>query len=125
MSTMPKGDETPRIVLLTKQEGHKVVVARLRRLLSVMHLDSMLNIAPAVLVLLTTAGNCILRLNQYLLYPYAVCLMCRKWFPDSFLLAIQAFLAAKDDDLDIGFGLPLQQLALERGLHEAYIFFVG
>ena len=57
----------------------------------------------------------IARLDTYLAYPYKFALMCRKWFPKrQYQSAISEFLQASPKELDKGFSLPLQEMALSQ-----------
>ena len=47
-------------------------------------------------------------------YPYRFVRMCRKWFFITYRHDITLFLKAEDSELDVGFSLPLQALALAQ-----------
>ena len=112
MSAIPKDGEIPTLVALHRGKAHEILTARLQRLLDVMHLDPDLNLSAATGALLGTAADLKARLDVYLLYPGKFVLMCRRWFPITYKYAIGQSLQARIEELDAGFSLQLQRLAL-------------
>ena len=109
MIAQPQAGEPPKIVQI-----HELLNAKLQRLLDVAHYDPDLDLAAATGALLGTAGDVNARLTFYMQYPYAFVKMIKKWFPMSYNHAITVFLKADAGDLDAGFSLVLQCLALQR-----------
>ena len=78
---------------------------RLGRVLGEMHNDPKLDYSAATGALLGVAMDLKLRLDTYILYPFLLCLMCRRWFPCTFLGACRDFLGLPPEKLDTGFGM--------------------
>ena len=114
MSTDPKEGDPPIVVAIQQGQAHDLLNHRLQDLLEVVHNDPDLNLAAATGALLATAANVIARLNEYKKYPYKFVIMCRKWFPVTYTRAVTHFLKAPAGELDVGFGLQLQGLALAQ-----------
>ena len=108
------GDE-PMVVRLAKGAAHDVVVERLRRLFAALHQGSVLDLAAATCVLLLTAADLVVRFNVFLRYPFKLCFMCRVWFPATWCQNISEFLHEARENLDVGVGIVLQQLAWAQG----------
>ena len=126
MSTNPKEGDVPIVVAIQQGKAHDLLNNRLQHLLEVVHYDPDLNLAAATGALLATATNVIARLNEYKKYPYKFVTMSSKWFPVTYGHAITKFLAAPADDLDVGFSLQLQGLALaESGELEQRAFIMS
>ena len=118
MSKNPKvGDETvtTAVVDVVNGEVHKLVAQRLGRVLGEMHQDPKLEHGAATGNLLAVAMDLKLRLDQYRLYPFLLCRMCRRWFPLTFLRACKDFLGLLPGKLDTGLSLPFQEFALTHG----------
>ena len=79
-----------------------------------MHLDPDLNLSAATGALLGTAADLKARLDEYLKYPGKAFQMCRRWWPQTYRHAISKFLQATTEELDVGFSLELQRLALAQ-----------
>ena len=112
MSRRPKQGEPPTIVLIQKYKAHEILDERLQHLLENMHYDTCLNLGAATTALFGTAADLIVRINGYMQYPYRFVRMCRKWFRFTFRNDITSFLQAEDSELDVGFALPLQAIAI-------------
>ena len=95
-------------------KAHDLLNNQLHHLLDVMHHDPDLNLAAATCALFATAVDVIVRLDEFLKYPYKYVSMCRKWFPKTHKHAIIIFLQAPTDVLDVGFSWKLQCLALAQ-----------
>ena len=115
VSAEPKEGAPPTVAAILQGQAHAIVNERLQRLLGAMHHDPDLDLAAATGALLATGVDLILRLNEYKKFPYKFCTMCRKWFPVSHRASITRFLQAPAEDLDVGFSLPFQRLALSQG----------
>ena len=115
MSAKPEEGAPPKVVALQLRRAHHIVDRRLQRLLGALHSDPDLNLGAATGALLASAGDLLARLDAYLLYPHRCFSMCRRWLPATAVQAVTAFLQAPDEDLDLGFSLPLQRLASARG----------
>ena len=87
-------------------------------ILGSLHLDSELDKMAATTAVLGTGVDLLLRLRRYELYPFKMSLMCSAW-NEHHGMACSEFLNAKEDELDVGFGLPLQQEARDHHLTEA------
>ena len=107
--------EEPMIVRLSKGAAQDLVVQRLRRLFAALHQGPVLDSAAATCVLLLTAADLVVRFNVFLSYPFKLCRMCRLWFPATRCQNISEFLHEAADNLDVGVGLVLQQLAWAQG----------
>ena len=114
MSSRPKQGEPPTIVAIQKFKAHDILDERLQHLLENMHYDTCLNLAAATTALFGASADLILRINGYMQYPYRFVRMCRKWFCLTFRHDITSFLQAEDSELDVGFSLSLQALALAQ-----------
>jgi len=112
MSAKPKEGEPPVVVALQQGKAHEILDLRLQRIFGSMHYDPDLHIGAATSALLGTAGDLTARLKQYMLYPYRIVKMCRKWFPATHRHEITRFLQAATEELDVGFSLALQRRAL-------------
>ena len=112
MSNQPPTVKTPKIVEIQQGKLHELLNTKMQRLLDVAHYDPDLDLAAATGALLGTAGDVNARLDFYMQYPYAFVKMIRKWFPMTYKHAITVFLKADAGDLDAGFSLVLQCLAL-------------
>ena len=115
MSATPQDGDAPTIVRLNRLEGIDLVNDRLHTILENMHCDPVLDAGAATGALVGTIADLILRLRVYLRYPYKLCTMCRKWFPATYAFAIARFLREEANDLDKGFSLVVQRLALGLG----------
>ena len=107
--------EEPVLVRLAKGAAHDLVVERLRRLFAALHHDPVLEPAAATCVLLLTAADLVVRFDVFLRYPCKLCLMRRVWFPSTWCHNISEFLAEAAENLDVGVGRVLQQLAWAKG----------
>ena len=114
MSAIPKDGEIPTLVALQQGKAHEILNKRLQRLLDVVHLDPDLNLSAATGALLGTAADLKARLDEYLKYPGKFVLMCRRWWPNTYKYYIGQFLRATTEELDVGFSLELQRLALAQ-----------
>ena len=114
-SSKPKEGEPPLAVALARGDGHRLVTDRMQYLFTHIQHDPVLEIGPAVTALLATAADLVLRLNTYLQWPFKIGFMCKKWFPATYLRAISSFVCSRSEQLDIGFSLQLQDLALAQG----------
>ena len=90
----------------------RILNEKLQDLLDVAHYDPHLDLAAATRALLETAADLNARLLFYKRYPYKFVRMIGKWFPITHKHAITEFLAAASGELDAGFSMPLQELAL-------------
>ena len=97
-----------------KGEAHDLIEQRLRRLFILMSNDPLLQVGPATSNLLGVAADLILRFNKLLEYPFALCCLCRRWFPTTFLRSIMKFLHADAKRLDVGVGAQLRDIALDQ-----------
>ena len=114
MSEKPKEGKPPPVVSIQQDVAHKILEKRLQHLLGLLHVDADLKLGAATGALLGTAADLTIRLKQYMDYPYKVVTMCRKWFPHTYRRAITSFLQSATGDLDVGFSLELQALALAQ-----------
>ena len=99
-------------LVIQKFKAHDILDERLQHLLENMHYDTGLNLGAATTALFGTAADLIVRINGYMQYPYRFVRMCRKWFCITYRHDITLFLQAEDSELDVGFALPLQAIAL-------------
>ena len=116
MSSYHKDGDPPKVVQILKGKAHDEVQTRLQHLLVHLRNDPQLDQPAAATQLLATAVDLTARLDTYLAYPYKFALMCRKWFPAprQYQNAITAFLRESPKELDKGFSLPFQEMALSR-----------
>jgi hypothetical protein len=110
----PKEGQPPPVVAFAKGEAQNIVEQRLRRLFASMHNDPLLQVGPATSNLLGVAADLILRFNKLLEHPFALCRLCRRWFPTTFLRSILDFLHADAKRLDVGVGAQLRDIALDQ-----------
>ena len=92
-----------------------IINEKLQYLLENLCNDPYLDQLAAVTALLATAVDLLARLDVYLNNIYGFARMCKRWFPMTHQHYITLFLAEADDNLDVGFSLPLQKIALARG----------
>ena len=90
------GGEVPAVVGLARGEVHAIVVQRLQRIISALHLDPHLDLASAMGVLMACASDLLLRLDIYVRFPFLLCLMCREWEPITYVKACVDFLRADE-----------------------------
>ena len=114
MSKNPNETEVPILVAIQQGKADNLLNDKLQHLLGVLHYDPDLNIAGATAALLATAADVRARLDEYKKYPYRFVCMCRKWFPATHTPAVTSFLQTRAADLDVGFSLQLQKLALAQ-----------
>ena len=104
------------MVRLVRGEGHDIVQSQLQSLLGSLHADPGLDVVAATGALLGTAGDLLARLDPYMTnYPHRICLLYKKWFPDSYVATAEAFVKDRAEHLDVGFSTPLRNIALTRG----------
>ena len=111
----PDKGEPPKLVELLKLKAHVIVDEKLQHLLENLCTYPDLDQLAAVTALLATAVDLVARLNVYLKNTYGFARMCKQWFPMSHQHYITLFLKEADENLDVGFSLPLQKIALARG----------
>ena len=112
VSEIHRPDKIPPMVKLVKGEVAEEVQDRLRRLLEIMaECDPELDLAPATSTLLAVAIDLERRLSAYVAYPYAMCGMCRKYFKQTYQKNAENFVTASPQDLDVGVGLQLFEMA--------------
>ena len=111
--TASKAEEgkPPPIVQFANGACHHLVSDRLQGLFSTMAKDPLLEIGPAITVLLGTAADLVLRCDKLLEYPFILCRMCQKWYPYSYLQSIMTFLHEDSAILDVGVSLQLRGIA--------------
>ena len=115
MSTKPKEGEPPIVAQIHMGRLGRILNEKLQTLLDVAHYDPHLDLAAATGALLETAADLNARLIFYTRCPYTVVKMVGSWFPMTYKHAVTEFLAAEAGELDAGFSLPLQELALAEG----------
>ena len=77
-------------------------------------MDPDLDKVSAITAVLGTGVDLLLRLRRYELYPFKMSLMCSAW-NEHYGMACLEFLSAKEEELDLGCGLPLQREAFDQG----------
>lgn len=118
VSANPSTGEAPPLVRLVREEAADCLELRLQDIfVRLVRCDPSLDVAPAVSVLLTTAMDMFLRVRAFLDYPIALVRMSKRWFPYSYLGAIHDFLSKRVEQLDVGAGAQLHELAWNQG-HE-------
>ena len=85
------------------------------RLLGQLYLDPALDVAATLTLLVGTTADICVRFAQYLAWPFRAYRLSRQFNPQAFEAACMDFLVARPEELDEGFGLPLQRLALKQG----------
>ena len=95
-------------------EGRRAVNSGVAEALGSLHLDPDLDKVSAITAVLGTGVDLLLRLRRYELYPFKMSLMCSAW-NEHYGMACLEFLSAKEEELDVGCGLPLQREALDQG----------
>ena len=108
-ATVDKG-KPPMLVRFAQGEGRKAIDSGAVEILGSLHLDPELDKVATTTAVLGTGVDLLLRLRRYELYPFKMSLMCGSWNPHNGNACLE-FLHAKEDELDVGFGLPLQQEA--------------
>ena len=77
--------------------------------------DPFIDVVDVLIALLTTEAHIIIRFSMYTAYPFRLWSLTRKYNPAGYVLDIQAFLEIPDEQLDVGYSLPLKQDALSQG----------
>ena len=57
----------------------------------------------------------IVRLNDYMRYPFLIVRLCRRWFPEAYLRSCLSFLNEPPERLDLGFSKEVQDIAKATG----------
>ena len=109
-----EGEGPPPVVAFLKGEAHALVEERLQRLFGLMSNDPLLQTGPAIGNLLGVAADLLLRFNTLLEYPFKLCRMCKRWFPEYYLHNIMSFLHADVQSLDVGVGAQLRDIAFDQ-----------
>ena len=112
-ATLEKG-KPPMLVRFARGEGRRAVNSGVAEVLGSLHLDPDLDKVSAITAVLGTGVDLLLRLRRYELYPFKMSLMCSAW-NEHYGMACLEFLSAKEEELDVGCGLPLQREALDQG----------
>ena len=121
VSEVPAPGKTPPVVRLCRNEATLLVQERLQRILECMaeSYDPVLDCGAATGALVAVSMELVIRMQKFQDYPAALCKMSKKWFPYKAARSVLDFLAADPKQLDVGAGLPLQRLALEKGSEAA------
>ena len=106
--------QEPLLVRVAKGEVESLVSEDTSRLISLLHLDSELDVGACVTQLLATAADLLVRFRAFQVYPFLLYKICRT-FHSGFAIACLEFLRVPKADLDLGFGRPLQKLAWQQG----------
>ena len=106
--------QEPLLVRVAKGEVEILVSEDVSRLISLLHLDSDLDVGACVTQLLAAAADLLVRFRAYQVYPFLLYKMCRA-FHSGFAVACLEFLRVPKADLDLGCGRPLQKLAWQQG----------
>ncbi len=85
------------------------------RLLEALGDDPVLDASSAATALLTTQAHITMRFDYYSRYPTFLWRLCEKWNPGGYISSIEDFLAAPDEELDVGFSLQLKTDAWRQG----------
>jgi len=103
----------PNIVSLVKGEVQEQTSLLLTEILVeiLAAADPVLQVQSAVLHLMNTYITMIWRFDSYYEYPFRLALLVKSWNPVFFAREAMLFLQAADDDVDVGFGLPLRRAA--------------
>ena len=107
----PKEGQPPKVVTLATDVATDLITYRLCRLFHAMPDGPLLEIGPATSNLLATAVDLMLRFKKLQQYPFRLCRLCRRWFPETFVKAILDFLHASMENLDVGVSQQLRELA--------------
>ena len=110
-----RDDVEPLLVRLAKGEVHDIVCNDLKRVLLALHLDASLDVNAAVALLFGTAIELCLRFEQYRAWPYQAWTLCRVFNRQGYIVACMNFVQMPSEQLDIGFGLELQNLVRRSG----------
>ena len=91
------------------------MVADLDRTLCCMHKDPDLEVGAAVAQLFAVSMEEIVRFRDYQRWPFQAFAFCAKFSLDRYSVACMHFLTLLEAELDVGFSLQLQKLALAQG----------
>ena len=80
-----------------------------------------LDLAPATSTLLAGAIDLERRSSAYVAYPYAMCGMCKKYFKQTYIKNALNFLSASRNDLDVGVGLQLFEMAWKNAKNNSQL----
>ena len=100
----------PLLVGLAKGLVAKEVIKEFKVVVGLLHKDGDLELSSALVLLLSTAIETIVRFREYMRWPYYAYKLCREFNLDRWLLECANFLDLSPDHLDTGFGCLLQQL---------------
>ena len=106
-----QAEEKPLIIKLCLGEELALMGSRRENIFINMRCDPGIDIVAALGVVLGAEMEVSLRFRRYKEFPFALCKLCRRWFKNDYVLAINAFLDTAAEKLDRGMSQPLQQLA--------------
>ena len=109
----------PNIVSLVKGEVQEQTSLLLTQILVqiLAAADPVLQVQSAVLHLMNTYITMIWRFDSYNEYPFRLALLVKSWNPIYFAREAMCFLKAAEDEVDVGFGLPLRRAAWRSNPH--------
>ena len=115
-SANPATGDTPVVVRLVRGEATTLLEGRCQDMFAAMATcDPLLDIAPAVSVLLSTAMDMRLRIKVFIDYPIALCRLSKRFFPYAYLSSAREFLRTPVEKLDVCVGAQLQAMAWRKG----------
>ena len=116
VSANPATGDTPVVVRLVRGDATDCLTVRCQDMFAAMATcDPLLDIAPAVSVLLCTAMDMHVRIETFVDYPMALCRLSKRWFPYGYLNSAHDFLKSPVEKLDVGFGAQLHAMAWRQG----------
>ena len=116
----------PILVRLGRREIQVKTATDLQRILLNLHVDPHLDVIKAVVSLLTTSVHLFARFEIYSEFPTQIWTLSRVYNLHGYVTAIEHFLDLADNQLDVGYSLPLRSEALQLGDRaDALLFLTG
>ena len=106
-----RDDDEPLLVRLSKGVVSDAASSDLHRLLGSLYLDPELDVAATVAELIAVAMEICLRFKVYKQWPFQAWKLCRLYNREGYAAFCMQFLSLPEEQLDLGFGLPLRKLA--------------
>ena len=100
---------------LAKRLPCKTLSSDFARIIGAFHLDPDLDVSAALALLLAVAMEVAIRFREYSQWPYLAYTLSSTYNPDGYISACVDFVGIPDEQLDVGFGLPLRRLANRAG----------
>ena len=111
--------DLPPFACLGRGDVQRRACEEVEQILGHIDRDPLLDVADALIRLLTTLGHILIRFAAYSRYPYKVWEMCAAFNPLGYLNAITEFLQADPTTMDAGYTMPLWNESWASGTEAA------